>query len=405
MATAALVLTFVLFLLSARAQPNATQSLRNIVYLTGQHQDVPSTLSEMEYVTHAALAFMGSNTFNDPEGVNRTDWPLFTTVSRSRTLFAPGTKILVAVGGWGDTAGFSTAARTAQSRRLFAENMATMVTVTGADGVDVDWEYPGGNGEDYRQVPNAEKAWEIEAYPLLLAEIRKALGPDKIVSAAVPGKPQDMLAFTRKTVPRIMNSVDFLNVMTYDLMNRRDSVTTHHSGIQNSLTAIDAYIAAGAAPQRLNLGYAYYVKYFKTEHEDCQRRVNQGLAPVGCRTLVMEDPETGADLGLSGAFSWDDKVPTDVKDSFRRAMTRGRYDSVEGGHYYWDSSEDLWWTFETPDTIAKRKFPLVVRNRRLGGVFAWGLGEDAPLYRHFKTVSHVIELIESGEWDNLRDEL
>lgn len=35
MATAALVLTFVLFLLSARAQPNATQSLRNIVYLTG----------------------------------------------------------------------------------------------------------------------------------------------------------------------------------------------------------------------------------------------------------------------------------------------------------------------------------------------------------------------------------
>lgn len=92
----------------------------------------------------------------------------------------------------------------------------------------------------------------------------------------------------------------------------------------------------------------------------------------------MEDPETGADLGLSGAFSWDDKVPTDVKDSFRRAMTRGRYDSVEGGHYYWDSSEDLWWTFETPDTIAKRKFPLVVRNRRLGGVFAWAWAKMHP---------------------------
>lgn len=249
-----------------------------------QHQDVPSALPEIQDVSHVALAFMRTSLFNELGGEARTQWPLFTTVSHTRTRFAPGTKVLVAVGGWGDTDAFSIAARTDRSRKLFARNVAAMVTVTGADGVDIDWEYPGGNGEDYKQISNEEKTWEIHAYPLLLAEIRAALGPHKIISAAVPGKPGDMLAFTHLTVPRIMSSVNFLNVMTYDMMNRRDNVTAHHSGVENSLAAIDAYIAAGAAPQRLNLGFAYYVKYFKTEHDDCQV---SGPVSLRCRESIM----------------------------------------------------------------------------------------------------------------------
>ncbi|EFX05557.1 class 5 chitinase 1 [Grosmannia clavigera kw1407] len=396
------VLATALLFVSAKQEQ---EPMRNLVYWTGQHQDVPSGLPEMDYVSHVALAFMQSSLFNEFDGVKRTEWPLFTTVGQARARFAPGTKVLVAIGGWGETAAFSIAARSEQSRKRFARNVAAMVTATDADGVDIDWEYPGGNGEDYKQITNDEKAWEIYAYPLLLAEIRSALGRDKIISAAVPGKPEDMLAFTRLTVPRIMNSVDFLNVMTYDLMNRRNTVTTHHAGVENSLAAIDAYIAAGASPQRLNLGFAYYVKYFKTEHDDCQEMVNQGKAPIGCRTLLMEDPGTGKDMGRAGAFSWDDAVPSRVKSSYNRAMKEGVYDEVHGGHYYWDSKEDLWWTFETPLSIATKKFPLVVMNRRLGGVFAWGVGEDAPLYRHFKTLSHVMELIRSGEGKALSDEL
>lgn len=71
-----------------------------------------------------------------------------------------------------------------------------------------------GNGEDYKQHPNSEKAWEIEAYPVLLSEIRSALGPKKLISAAVPGLARDMLAFTRSTIPAISASLDFYNVMT-----------------------------------------------------------------------------------------------------------------------------------------------------------------------------------------------
>lgn len=36
-----------------------------------------------------------------------------------------------------------------------------------------------------------------------------------------------LVAYTAEQVPIINGIVDFVNVMTYDLMNRRDNVTTH----------------------------------------------------------------------------------------------------------------------------------------------------------------------------------
>ena len=77
---------------------------------------------------------------------------------------------------------------------------------------DIDWEYPGGNGADYREVPNSAKQGEIAAFPRFLDIIRKAIGTEKILSIAVPGLERDMLAFTPETGPLIWPSVDFVNV-------------------------------------------------------------------------------------------------------------------------------------------------------------------------------------------------
>jgi GH18 family chitinase len=104
-----------------------------------QHSVVPE-LTLVENVTHVALAFMRSEIFNEE---NRTTWPLFTTVDEVRTKFMNGTVVQVAIGGWGNTDGFEQAARTEDSRRLFANNVKAMIDKTGADGVDIDWEYPG----------------------------------------------------------------------------------------------------------------------------------------------------------------------------------------------------------------------------------------------------------------------
>ena len=75
---------------------------------------------------------MRPGTFNQPEP---SSWPLFTTVEIARSKFALGTAVMVAVGGWGDTEGFSVAAASERSRKLFARNVKAMVEATGADGI------------------------------------------------------------------------------------------------------------------------------------------------------------------------------------------------------------------------------------------------------------------------------
>jgi GH18 family chitinase len=95
-----------------------------------QHNVVPEQ-ALVSQITHVALAFMRPAVFNV---ANASEWPLFTTVEEVRPKFAKGTAIVVAIGGWGDTAGFSEAAATEKSRRLFARNVRLMVENTGADG-------------------------------------------------------------------------------------------------------------------------------------------------------------------------------------------------------------------------------------------------------------------------------
>lgn len=95
-----------------------------------QHDVIPRNENLIKPITHVALAFMRSSLFLDS---NRTEWPSDRSVDSARKAFAPGTKVLVAIGGWGDT-DFSIAARDDTSRKAFAHNMARMVEATGADG-------------------------------------------------------------------------------------------------------------------------------------------------------------------------------------------------------------------------------------------------------------------------------
>jgi chitinase len=178
---------------------------------------------------------------------------------------------------------------------------------------DIDWEYPGGNGQDYKQHPNSEKVSEIETYPLFLQAIRDAIGKDKILSIAVPGLQRDMIAFTKEHGPSIFAPVDMVNVMSYDLMNRRDNVTKHHTPVQGSLDTINSYLDIGMPAEKANLGFAYYAKYFTTDPtSDCATQ------PIGCKVVAMENAD-GSDNGKSGAFTFETinmaPAPSDLKTS------------------------------------------------------------------------------------------
>ncbi|KAG9941389.1 glycoside hydrolase family 18 protein, partial [Aureobasidium melanogenum] len=352
------------------------QASRYVLYLTAQHPVFPADV-HLADVTHVVLAFMRSSSFI---GKSPSTWEPFTSVESVRAKFPKHQKpaVMIAIGGWSDTNGFSAAAASQMGRKAFAGNVKAMLDFTNADGVDIDWEYPGGNGEDYKQITNSEKSWEVEAYPKLLAEIRAAIGPDKIMSAAVPGKPVDIqVAFKKETLAEATKHLDFFNIMTYDLFNRRDNVTMHHTGIDNSLIAIDTYLMNGIPPEKANLGFAFYVKWYRTDG-DCSQ------VPIGCKTALMEDPRTGKDLGQSGSFSWHDKVPKELEKSFHTALNNREWDN--DGNYYWDAEQKIFWSWDTPASMVE-KFPTIVKRRKLGGVFAWGLGEDADAYLHLKTLN------------------
>jgi GH18 family chitinase len=95
-----------------------------------QHYLVPEPALVSD-ITHVVLAFMQSARFNQAPS---TTWPLFTTVDAVRSQFATDTVVMVAIGGWGDTDGFSKAAATESGRKIFAANVKAMVEHTGADG-------------------------------------------------------------------------------------------------------------------------------------------------------------------------------------------------------------------------------------------------------------------------------
>ncbi|KAL6924287.1 hypothetical protein ACHAP8_002215 [Fusarium lateritium] len=384
-------IAWLLALLAMATAVSSAEPFRCIMYLTGQH-DVLPTKQKFEDASHLVIAFIRSDFFNVDKQPDV--YPMFTSVSDVRARVPQHVKVMIAIGGWGDTQGFEEAAGTEFSRKRWARQVAAMVAATEADGIDVDWEYPGGNRDDYKEIPNSERKWEIEAFVSLLQELRAALGPEKILSAAVPGKEPDLIAFTSETVPRIMKEVDFLNIMSYEMMNRRDNATMHHSGVENSQEAVQRYIDRGASPSRVNLGLGYYVKWYITER--CEP-----AKPVGCPTPILEDPETGADLGKTGGFSWHDEVPKDLAQSFSRARSDGKYD-VDGSYYYWDEQELRWWSFDTKMSI-QTKFERIVPQLKLGGVFAWGIGEDAPGFEHFLATAEEVRKIREG--DGVKDEL
>ncbi|PHH71539.1 hypothetical protein CDD80_5215 [Ophiocordyceps camponoti-rufipedis] len=372
------------------AESSLHSPLRFITYLTGQHNVVPTDASLLADVTHVILAFMPSNVFNVDD--TPAAFPLFTSVDDVRSKFRPDTKILIAIGGWGDSQGFEDAARSAASRQRWSRQVRAMLEITGADGVDVDWEFPGGNRDDYKLIPNREREWEVEAFILLLRELRAAIGPTVTMSIAVPGSERDLLAFTPATLPRIAELVDFINVMSYDMMNRRDVTVSHHSGVAATRDAIGRYLDRGTPASKLNMGLGYFVKWFMTRPCD-------PLRPLGCPTQLLEDPETGADTGKAGAFSWHDETPPELMSSFARARAGGRYFD-DGSFGYWDAEEQRWWSFDTPRVVA-RKLSDVVAPLGLGGIFAWGLGEDGP---EFTTLTATVEgLRRNGS--RARDEL
>lgn len=124
-------------------------------------------------------------------------------------------KTLISVGGWTWSDGFAAAASTPAAREKFATSCVRFMKKYGFDGIDIDWEFPGGGG--LAQGSPADKP----NFTLLLGELRKQLesqgsadgGAHYLLTVAVsPGASKIASIETDK----IHQYLDFINVMTYD---------------------------------------------------------------------------------------------------------------------------------------------------------------------------------------------
>ena len=180
----------------------------------------------------------------------------------------PELKILVSVGGWTWSGGFSDAVLTPESRRLFVESAVHYVRRHDLDGFDVDWEYPGLRG--YGNVHRPEDQGELHG-----GHVGAARGPRQPAGAArgrhylltfAAGAFPDFLAHIE--MDKVQAVVDFVNLMTYDF---REAEGEPRGGTPRAPLSrpgrprralvgpcVREFLAAGVPPHKLVLGVPFY---------------------------------------------------------------------------------------------------------------------------------------------------
>lgn len=171
-------------------------------------------------------------------------------------------EILLAIGGW-ECRGFSAAAATNESREKFAQSCLDVVKEYELDGINIDWQYP------------VNGAWGVIAssaedkanYTLLLQAIRDKIGPNKLLTISGPTNKKFLTNWTE--FKNIVPILDYINVMAYDLayggcynnspLYESEKFQTVVDGDNYTVDkVISNYLNAGATPDMLNLGIAFY---------------------------------------------------------------------------------------------------------------------------------------------------
>lgn len=234
---------------------------------------------------------------------------------------------MISVGGWTLSGRFSDAALTAASREKFAASAVRFIRQYHFDGVDIDWEYPGGGGLE----TNVSRPEDKRNFTLLLTELRRQLnaagqadGKRYYLTIAAPAGPDKIANIEPAAIAGVL---DWINVMTYDLHGAWESRTDHHSALYGAsgdplttAAAMNAYVSAGVSRDKLVVGLPFYGRSWRGVGS-----TNNGLRQMGA----------GAARG-----TWDDGGVIEFWDIQRRL-------AAEPTAYrrYWDATARVPWVY------------------------------------------------------------
>lgn len=279
----------------------------------------------------------------------------------------PHLQVLISVGGFNWSEHFSDAALTDDSRKTFAKSCVDLFLnkYKGVfDGIDIDWEYPGGGGL------SAGRPEDKHNFTLLLAELRSELdalgaangGKHYLLTIAAPAGAGNAQRFERS---EFIQSLDWINLMAYDLHGTWESTTNFNAPLYhdskdpgdaslNADAAVQEYLGAGVPKDKLVLGVPFYGRGWKgvPNTDNGLYQTGGGAAPG-----KFED----------GAFNYTE-LKTDYMSTYKR---------------YWDEEAQVPWLYsadtgifigyDDPQSIAAKAG--YVKDQGLAGVMIWELSQ------------------------------
>lgn len=272
----------------------------------------------------------------------------------------PELRVLVSVGGWTWSKGFSDAALTAESRRRFCESAVAYVKRHDLDGLDVDWEYPGlpGDSNPYRPEDRAN-------FTALMTDLRAHLD-----AAAAGSDRRYLLTFAAGAFPdylahaamnEVAGVVDFVNLMTYDFRvpgaepeaGHNANLLAHPKDASGSSAdrAVRDFLAAGVPARKLVLGVPFYGRAWEVQGD---------YGPLYV-------PGKAAKGFGSGRYSALRELPG-------QAGWLRLWDDAAQAPWLWNPEKKLFVSYEDPRSL--RLKCALVRERGLGGVMFWEYSED-----------------------------
>ncbi|XP_003743473.1 endochitinase [Galendromus occidentalis] len=260
-------------------------------------------------------------------------------------------KVIAAIGGWGEGAAkYSRLVSNTASIDKFVASVKDFVKKYELDGFDLDWEFPGATD---RGGSPSDKANLIT----LLKKLREAL-PGKLLTIAVAG-PQYRID-GGYDVPNIAKTVDYINVMSYDLRGPWDQATGNHVGLYGNGISVSqvmqAWRKAGAPANKLIMGFAFYGKSFTLQNPS-----NNG---IGAPASAGQAGEVSQEGGTLFYYEICERIS-------KRGWKRVFDDATKGPYAF---GENQWVGYEDVEGI-KHKTDLI-NKEGFAGAMVWAIELD-----------------------------